>query len=211
MAIPLPNHRRSPAARPTDEELLDAARAVFAQAGFNAATMDAIAEQADCTKPTLYAHFGSKEALYDEVVRRETERLGEQLRSSYAAAEAQRARAAIRITVAAFFDYAASSSDGFRLLFGDSNAIATPRGQALLDMATEGLASLVRGAVGGPEPDAGANMIAAMGVGACIRGAYQALRDGQDLRIAGELASSYIEAADTGLDSALLRRLGRRR
>jgi AcrR family transcriptional regulator len=197
-------HRRSPAARPTDGELLDAALAVFAEVEFTAATMDAIAHRADCTKPTLYAHFGSKDALYDEVVRRETDNLGAQLQQSYEAAADQRPREAIKITVAAFFDYAASKPDGFRLLFGDSNAIATPRGRALLEAATDGLARLAERTVGAPELHFSADMIAAMGIGVCIRGAYQALHDGLDLQAAGELAASYIEAADTGLDSRLL-------
>ena len=54
------------------ERLLDAATAVFAEEGFEGATMEAIAARAGTTKPTLYARFGSKEelfaAVYEEVL-----------------------------------------------------------------------------------------------------------------------------------------------
>src|ERR1041384_5592460 len=63
--------RRSPAARPTDDEVLDTAREVFAQRGYAQATMDLIAARADSTKPTLYAHFGDKAALFRTLVSRE--------------------------------------------------------------------------------------------------------------------------------------------
>ncbi|MFB7716004.1 TetR/AcrR family transcriptional regulator [Nocardia sp. NPDC056100] len=59
--------------RPTDDELLDAACAVFAEHGYRAASMDAIARRANSTKPTLYAHFGSKPELFRRLFRREAE------------------------------------------------------------------------------------------------------------------------------------------
>jgi Bacterial regulatory proteins, tetR family len=40
-------------ARPTDDQLLDAARAVFGVHGFRQATMEGIAQRAGSTKPTL--------------------------------------------------------------------------------------------------------------------------------------------------------------
>lgn len=52
-------------------ELLDAARVVFAAHGYRTASMDAIAEQANSTKPTLYAHFGSKQELFRRLFERE--------------------------------------------------------------------------------------------------------------------------------------------
>lgn len=57
--------------RPTDDELLDAACAVFAELGYRAASMDAIAGRANSTKPTLYKHFGSKKDLFARLFHRE--------------------------------------------------------------------------------------------------------------------------------------------
>jgi AcrR family transcriptional regulator len=46
-------------------ELLAAARRVFGGAGFEAATMDAIADEAKVAKGTIYLYFPSKQAIYD--------------------------------------------------------------------------------------------------------------------------------------------------
>ncbi len=45
-------------------DILDAAEKVFFSRGFNVATMDEIAEQAELSKGTLYLYFKSKEELY---------------------------------------------------------------------------------------------------------------------------------------------------
>jgi AcrR family transcriptional regulator len=47
----------------TRARLLAAARTVFAQRGYHAASLDLISERAGCTKGALYHHFGSKEGL----------------------------------------------------------------------------------------------------------------------------------------------------
>lgn len=49
------------------QAILDAAEAAFLADGFNGARMEAIAAAAGTTKQTLYARFGSKEALFVEV------------------------------------------------------------------------------------------------------------------------------------------------
>ena len=43
---------------------LDAALKVFSEHGFESATMEAIATEANLTKPTLYEYFGSKDELF---------------------------------------------------------------------------------------------------------------------------------------------------
>ncbi len=50
------------------ERILAAAEKVFARAGFNGATMDAIAAGAGLPKANLHYYFGSKKALYREVL-----------------------------------------------------------------------------------------------------------------------------------------------
>lgn len=47
-----------------ERRILDAAFQVFSQAGYAGASMDAIAEQAGVSKPTLYQYVGSKDALF---------------------------------------------------------------------------------------------------------------------------------------------------
>ena len=50
------------------EAILKAARSVFVRSGYRGASMDAIAEEAPVSKPTLYSHFGSKHELFIAVV-----------------------------------------------------------------------------------------------------------------------------------------------
>lgn len=45
------------------DAILDAARALTLETGYEALTMDALAARAGVTKPTLYAHFPNKEAI----------------------------------------------------------------------------------------------------------------------------------------------------
>jgi AcrR family transcriptional regulator len=54
-----------------DERILDAARKVFLERGFGGASIDEIAEVARSGKPTIYARFGDKRALFTAVVKRD--------------------------------------------------------------------------------------------------------------------------------------------
>jgi AcrR family transcriptional regulator len=65
------------------ERLLDAAEALFADKGFDATSIREIAAQAGDTIGTLSHHFGSKDRLLTEVVRRRFEALAEMRRSMY--------------------------------------------------------------------------------------------------------------------------------
>src|SRR6202166_5361326 len=50
--------------------ILDAAQRVFLKKGYQGASVDEIAEMAPASKPTIYAHFEGKEALFEAVVAR---------------------------------------------------------------------------------------------------------------------------------------------
>ena len=60
--------------------MLEAAERAFAERGFHAASVDAIAEASGITKPMVYAYFGSKEGLYRACMQRARMRLLEALR-----------------------------------------------------------------------------------------------------------------------------------
>lgn len=53
-----------------ETRILKAAEAVFAEAGFNGATMQAIAEAARLPKANLHYYFGTKEGLYQALLNR---------------------------------------------------------------------------------------------------------------------------------------------
>jgi AcrR family transcriptional regulator len=54
-----------------DERILGAARKIFVERGFEGASIDEIAEAARAGKPTIYARFGDKRALFTTVVTRD--------------------------------------------------------------------------------------------------------------------------------------------
>jgi AcrR family transcriptional regulator len=54
-----------------DARILDAARKIFLERGFEGASIDEIAEVARSGKPTIYARFRDKRALFTEVVTRD--------------------------------------------------------------------------------------------------------------------------------------------
>ncbi|MEM7285051.1 MAG: TetR/AcrR family transcriptional regulator [Actinomycetota bacterium] len=68
-----PGTVRSPRSAPTRDAILGGAAACFGRVGFAGASMDDIAAAAGVTKPTVYAHFGSKDGLFTELLQ---ERLG---------------------------------------------------------------------------------------------------------------------------------------
>lgn len=65
--------RRSSAER--REEILEVALSVLAERGYRGASMREIAERAQASKETLYAWFGNKRGLFEELVSRQAERM----------------------------------------------------------------------------------------------------------------------------------------
>ncbi|MEM9073506.1 MAG: TetR family transcriptional regulator [Myxococcota bacterium] len=57
------------------ETILANAAALFADRGYSATSVREVAEACKCTKPALYYHFASKEALYLACLAHETEKL----------------------------------------------------------------------------------------------------------------------------------------
>lgn len=69
MSIPIPQiPRRERERLMRRQEILQAARAVFARKGFKDATLDDVAERAEFGKGTLYNYFPNKEALFLSVI-----------------------------------------------------------------------------------------------------------------------------------------------
>jgi AcrR family transcriptional regulator len=65
---PYDNSRRQAQARATRLRILEAAKALFIERGYPAATLEAIADAADTSLPTLYRLFPSKQALLKAVL-----------------------------------------------------------------------------------------------------------------------------------------------
>jgi AcrR family transcriptional regulator len=63
------------------DRILDAAYQLFYERGFTRISMDAVAERAGITKRTLYNHFESKDALFGEMLKRQSSLAVERIRS----------------------------------------------------------------------------------------------------------------------------------
>lgn len=57
-----------------EQAILDAAESLFAEKGFDAVSMSAIASLANTSKPNIYHHFKNKDALYLAIVRKAVSR-----------------------------------------------------------------------------------------------------------------------------------------
>ena len=62
--------RRVPRGSKRREEIAAVAERIFLERGFTETTMQIVAERAGASKETLYRHFGNKEELFAEIVRR---------------------------------------------------------------------------------------------------------------------------------------------
>ena len=99
------------------EQLVDVARKLFAEKGFEAVPIEEIASKAGVSKPVVYEHFGSKDGLYAVIVDREMNIL---LGSISDSLTARAPRALLEQATRALFDYIESREDGFRVLVRDS-------------------------------------------------------------------------------------------
>lgn len=98
-------------------QLLDVGRSVFAERGFEAASVEEIAARAKITKPVVYEHFSGKEGLYAVIVDREVQAL---LGRITAALAGDHPRALLEQAAHGFLTYIEEEPEGFRILVRDS-------------------------------------------------------------------------------------------
>jgi AcrR family transcriptional regulator len=98
-------------------QLLDVGRAVFAERGFEAASVEEIASRAKITKPVVYEHFSGKEGLYAVIVDREVQALLQRITDALAGTHP---RALLEQAAVAFLTYIEEEPEGFRILVRDS-------------------------------------------------------------------------------------------
>ncbi len=128
-AAPTPLRPRSPGRRRVpravrEQQMLEVAERVFAQRGYHAASVDAIAEGAGITKPMVYAYFGSKDGLYVACMERARRRLFEAIdeaADSDAPPDEQ-----LWNGVLAFFTFVAERRESWSILFGEATSRGGP-------------------------------------------------------------------------------------
>ena len=101
------------------EQLIGVGRALFAENGFEGATIEEIASRAGVSKPVVYEHFGGKEGLYAVVVDRELDSLVKSVMGALSTPD-MGSKGLIELATFALLDYIETSTDGFRILARDS-------------------------------------------------------------------------------------------
>jgi len=102
------------------EQLLVISRELFAERGFEGASVEEIAARAGVSKPVVYEHFGGKEGAYAVVVDREVRMLHDSIRGALTTPDAG-SRELLERGALALLTYIDQSPDGFRILNRDSS------------------------------------------------------------------------------------------
>ncbi len=97
-------------------QLISVGRTVFAERGYDGASVEEIAERAQVSKPIVYEHFGGKEGLYAVVVDREMEAV---ISSISAAISHGSPRDRLGGATLAFLNYVKDQPEGFAVLSRD--------------------------------------------------------------------------------------------
>ncbi|MEM7134999.1 MAG: TetR/AcrR family transcriptional regulator [Myxococcota bacterium] len=98
-------------------QLIQVAREVFAERGYEATTVEQIAERAKISKPIVYEHFGGKEGLYAVVVDREMEYVSRIIAEALSTGSP---RASAEQAALAFLEWVRDNPDGFAVLTHDA-------------------------------------------------------------------------------------------
>lgn len=117
-------------------QLLDVARVRFAQRGFDATSVEEIAEKAGVSKPVVYEHFGGKEGMYAVIVDREVQQLLDRITRALVGTTP---RELLEQAATAFLSYIENEPDGFTILVRDS-PVASSTGtlaSVISDIATQ--------------------------------------------------------------------------
>jgi AcrR family transcriptional regulator len=103
------------------EQLITIGRQLFAEKGFDAASVEEVAARAKVSKPVVYEHFGGKEGLYAVVVDREVRALLDRLTTALTAGHP---RELLEQAALALLDYIEAETDGFRVLVRESPVLS---------------------------------------------------------------------------------------
>jgi AcrR family transcriptional regulator len=201
----------SQARRPrfSDDDLLDASRAIFHERGYHRAQVEEIAERGGTTKPTIYARFGSKAELYRWTIERESSALLERMVETYEGSVELPWPRRLEVAMQAFSDFVEERPDGFELLFSnEAGAPAVGAGDAVLHELTLRNVELAGtlAARRGRHARESTGLLMAMAVGATRGCTLQALEVGADMPSATALAASFVRAGIGGVSSRVARR-----
>lgn len=173
-----------------EQQMLDAAVQLFSANGYHETSMDAIAAQAQISKPMLYLYYGSKEELFSACLSRELTRFIEAVRADIdidtRSDLRQRPRELLRRTIVSVLSYIDANRASWIVLYTQATSsqvfahtVRVGR-ERIIDMVVRLLESGTRN----PLPDSDFHMMAVALVGA------------------GEAVAARVSAGDADVDEA---------
>ena len=170
-----------------EQQMLDAAVEVFSRKGFHETSMDAIAAEAQISKPMLYLYYGSKEELFGACLSRELSRFVDAVRADINFTQSP--KELLRNAVLSFLHYIDVNRASWMVLYTQATS-----SQAFAHTVREGreriidlVARLLRSGTRHPEPDTDFDMMAVALVGAGEAVATRVSTGDADVHEAAEL------------------------
>jgi AcrR family transcriptional regulator len=158
-----------------EQLILRVAGQVFAESGYERASMDRIASLAGVSKPMLYAYFGSKEGLYLAYIERTGGELVQRLVNADRGNGGDPSTGRLRAVINEFLAFVEQHSDGWTVLFRELNA-RRPLAEQVSQLRSEVVDEVRRMLETAGEPSwAGLRPPASEGVAEAIVGAGEAL------------------------------------
>ena len=108
-------------------QLIEVGRRVFAERGYEASSVEEIADRAKVSKPIVYEHFGGKEGLYAVVVDREMEGVVALITEAISSGSP---RERLEKAALAFLTYVKEQPEGFAVLTRDAPVTAASGGMS---------------------------------------------------------------------------------
>ncbi len=115
-------------------ELLAAAKGVFAERGYQGASVAEVARRAGLSYGVVYWYFESKEALLHALMEAEEKALRDRIAEAVAEASSRDLRVVLRHAVGATFSFFDDDQASASLLFRDPSALGADFGRHLLDI-----------------------------------------------------------------------------
>ncbi len=170
-----------------EQQMLDAAVQVFSVNGFHETSMDAIAAEAQISKPMLYLYYGSKEDLFVACLNRELARFIEAVRADINPKLSP--KELLRTTILSFLHYIDANRASWIVLYQQASSTAAFAQQLrdgrerIIDL----VARLLRAGTRNPEPGTDFHMMAVALVGAGEAVAARVSNGDADVNDAAEL------------------------
>ncbi|MDQ3849870.1 MAG: TetR/AcrR family transcriptional regulator [Actinomycetota bacterium] len=182
--------RRAATKAANRKAILEAARAVFAELGYGAATVRDVVRRTDLASGTFYNYFPDKESLFRALVGESV--LQVRARTRAARREADSLESFVADGYRAYFDFLASDRQAFELMRRNSGTIRAMFDDSMFGAGLREIAEDLRAAIrAGVIPELDAEYLAAAMVGTALEvGMTMTERDPPDVEGATRFASA---------------------